>query len=306
MIYQEFQPGQLIERAQSLRSPGSGYLVHREGHLCTRTGTRCLLLERPPSVDGTRSALGHYNDGMDITIAATADTLGTTVHRVSRAINRLGIRLTEPKSLGHGRPARVIDEQDIERLRAKLGVTPRTSEHSREEMFVLAALAADTRGFESVRSLARAAGVSPTTAATAARRLEMQGLIIRRRGLARMSGRVVEANLLEANRDDPGWQRLEPLIAATLPPVAATGPEPTIVPRRFWHLFWNVSPATLRVDMNADFIAARLLLSNDQRAVAWAVANLPATAIEKTSTLRGLSEHTKEWLQGLGRSKRKV
>jgi len=243
---------------------------------------------------------------MDRTITATAETLGTSVHRVSRAIDRLGIRLSEPKNLGGGRPARVIGERDIDRLRAELGVTPRTREHSREELFVLAALAADTHGFESVRSLARAAGVSPTTAATIAQSLEARGLVGRRHGFARMSGHVVEANLLEANRDGPGWQRLEPLISATRPPVPTAGPKPTIVPRRFWHLFWNVSPAKLHLDANADFIAARLLLSNDQRAVAWAVAHLPATSIEKTSTLRGLPEHTREWIKEFARSKRAV
>jgi hypothetical protein len=121
-----------------------------------------------------------------------------------------------------------------------------------------------------------------------------------------MSGHVVEANLLEANRDNPAWLRLSPLISATRPPVATAGPAPTIVPRRFWHLFWNVSPATLRLNTNADFVAARLLLSNDRRAVAWASAHLPAASIEKTSTLRGLSEHTREWLQDLARSKRAV
>lgn len=241
---------------------------------------------------------------MDRTIAAIAGELGTTVPRVSRAVDRLGIKLSEPKNPGRGRPVRVIKEQDVERLRGDLGVTPRSSDIPREELFVLAALDADPRGFESVRSLAQAAGVSPTTAAGAVQRLEARGLINRRQGLTRMNGRVKDATLLEANRRDSTWQHIQPLLAATRPPAPAPGPTPSVVPRRFWHLFWNARPATLRIDTNADFIAARLLLSDDQRAVTWAATHLPATSIEKTATLRGLSESDKERIRDLASAQR--
>lgn len=240
---------------------------------------------------------------MDRTIPTIARTLGTTSPRVARAINRLGIRLSEPKSRGRGRPVRIINESDFERLRDDLGVSPPADSYSREELFVLAALGSETRGFESTRALARASGISPTTAAKLVARLEGQGLIARRRGLTRMSGRVVETDLLEVNRANPDWSRIAPLVCATRPPIATDHTEPTIVPRRFWHLFWNVSPSKLRLDANSDFIAARLLLSNDERAVTWAATHLPASSIERTSMTRGLSEPDRERLRSLAGSR---
>jgi AcrR family transcriptional regulator len=218
-------------------------------------------------------------------------------------VERLEIKLSEPKGQRYGPSARTIGAEDVERLRNEIGVTPRTDEYSREELFALAALEQEARGFESMRSLARAAGVSPTTAAATVKRLEARGLITRRPGLARMSGHVIEADLLEANQADPAWVRLAPLLSVTRPPIRDTGPEPVIVPRRFWHLFWNVRPATLRIDTNSDFIAARLLLSNDQRAVTWAATHLPAASIKRTAMARGLSEVEREKILGLAISK---
>jgi transposase len=242
---------------------------------------------------------------MDRTITTVAQELGTSVHRVSRAVERLGIKLSEPKNPGRGRPVRVIEERDVEFLRADLGVTPWFSGFAREELFVLAALDADKRGFESIRSLAEAAGISPTTAGRVVRRLEDRGLVSRRQGFARMNGRVKDATLFTANHSEATWRDVESLLAATRPPSPAPGLKPSIVPRRFWHLFWNAKPAALRVNTNADFIAARLLLSNDQRAVAWAATHLPATSIEKTADVRGVSNTDREWIRELAAARQR-
>lgn len=250
----------------------------------------------------TLRSLRHYNVGMDATLASVAKELGTTPHRVTRAIDRLGIRLVGPAEQRRGRPAKVLRERDVERLRDELGVAPPSKELTREDLFVLASLDRVARGFTSIRALAHSAGISPTGAAAAVRRLEAKGLISRQPGLTRMSGRVVDATLITIDREGVAWQRTKPLVSDTRPPVPAPTPAPKVVPRRFWHLFWNANPATLRVADHPDYIAARLLLSGDPQAEEWATSHLPASAIARTSTLRGLGDVERTRLQTLARS----
>lgn len=229
----------------------------------------------------------HYNDDMDTTLAVVADSLGTTVHRVTRAVERLGISLSGPRT--RGGPGRTMTPGDVARLRSALGSAPRTRAFTREELFLLAALAAEPRGFASVRALARSAGVSATTAAAGVERLVRRDVVARKAGVTRMSGRVVDATLIVANTSSAAWSRHAQEIAATTPPISGAGREPIVIPRRFWHLFWNASPATIRVDENPDYIAARLLRSGDRQAELWAVGHLPVASLEKVARLRGVS-----------------
>jgi hypothetical protein len=106
----------------------------------------------------------------------------------------------------------------------------------------------------------------------------------------------------EANREGRAWQSALGEIRATQPPAPAQSPTPKVVPRRFWHLFWNATPSKLPISENADFIASRMLLSQDPKAVAWAALNLPGSSIKRTAGLRHVSGHDRQWLLHLADS----
>jgi len=74
-------------------------------------------------------------------------------------------------------------------------------------------------------------------------------------------------------------------------------PSPKTVPPRLRHHFWNATGRELSLPENADYVAARLLRSDDPDAVSWAARSLPAASIEKTARLRGLSERQRGWLR---------
>ena len=238
---------------------------------------------------------------MDITISEAAERLGTTPNRVTRAIGRLGIRTSGPRTEGRGRPAQVIDERGLQLLRDTLGVTPFASGMNREEMFVLAAFNMNPLGYDSLRSVARMAGVSPTATSSIVEKLITRGFVATRQGHTSLSGRVVDATIYEANRRGPSWLNLRREISATRPPSSTLAHKPKLVPRKFWHIFWNANPATLRIDVNADYIASRMLLSLDPLAAAWASVHLPVASIQKAATLRGVSERDQTWLRSIAK-----
>ena len=239
-----------------------------------------------------------YNADMDITISKAAEDLGTTVHRVTRAVERLGIEMLHHvvKQPQRGRPARTISRLDLERLRHELGSTPRECGRSREEMFVLAAFNLSPFGFRSMRAVASASTVSPTTAVLIVERLIDEELVTRRRVNEVLSGRVVQINIVEANRLSSGWREVMDQIRVTSLPTPSTPREPKRAPRRFWHLFWNSNPAAMPVSEYADFLTSRLILSKDAAAVAWAAVCMPPSSIAKAATLRHVTEHDRRWL----------
>jgi hypothetical protein len=235
---------------------------------------------------------------MDVTVSQAAEKLGTTVQRVTRAVERLGIErvpqvVEQPQ---RGRPARAIHHLDLERLRLELGSTPSESDLTREELFVLAAFNLSPFGFRSIRAAASAANVSPTTAALIVERLIDKELIRRLRVNEVLSGRVVQRDVVEANRLSSKWWDLIYEIRATSLPSFSTPPEPKRAPRRFWHLFWNSSPAAMPVSEYADFLTSRLILSRDATAVAWAAICMPPSSIAKAARLRHVTEHDRHWL----------
>jgi len=240
---------------------------------------------------------------MDITIADTAGRLGTSVHRVTRAVERLGIP-TSPASIERGRPPRVIDDTGFARLLDDLGSTPSVSSLPREELFILAAFNMNPFGFNSRRAVANVANVSPTTATVIVDQLIDGGLVGEVSRLRRYAGRVVDATVLEANRDSPKWNdALADVLATRLPSPRGTK-EPKIVPRRFWHIFWNASPAQLPIDKHADFIASRMLLSKDPLAISWVASHLPASSIEKVASLRQVNQRESRWLLNMAEARR--
>ena len=243
---------------------------------------------------------------MDITIPAAAKSLNTTENRIARAIQRLGITPSIERGRVRGRPGHVLNAEEFLQLSDELGTTPRDSNFSREELFVLAAFNINPFGFDSMRSVARVAGVSPTTASEIVGDLKNKGLIKRVSGNTRMSGRVTDVTRFEANRDTSPWREAQDQISATRPPAPVLASEPKMVPRKFWHVFWNANPSTLRVAVHADYIASRMLLSLDPLAIAWASVHLPVSSIQQTAELRGVNEHDRGWLRNIAKSREMV
>ena len=236
-----------------------------------------------------------------------AQRLGTTVHRVTRAVERLGIErvlqvVTQPQ---RGRPARTICHIDLERLRLELGSTPSESAVTREELFVLAAFNLSPFGFRSIRAVAGASNVSPTTATLIVERLIDKGLIRRLRVNEVLSNRVVQRDIVQANRLSSKWWDLIDEIRATVLPSVSAPRAPKRAPRRFWHMFWNSSPAAMPVSEYADFLTSRLILSNDATAVAWASICMPPSSIVRAARLRHVSEHDRHWLLGVADARMK-
>src|SRR5215207_2212203 len=101
-----------------------------------------------------------------ISASEAARRLGTSLPRVQRAIERLGLEVDR------GRGGRVLlSESQLEGLRSELGVVPSIDGLSRVETQVLATIARAPRGLATVRAVARRAGVSPTSATAALRSL---------------------------------------------------------------------------------------------------------------------------------------
>ena len=76
---------------------------------------------------------------------------------------------------------------------------------------------------------------------------------------------------------------------ATLPrPAAVPGPAPERVPPQFWSLFSSgTHPADLRLPADAVAVAGRMIDSEDTAGRAWALSNLPLSALRTLRTMRG-------------------
>src|ERR1019366_8038177 len=130
--------------------------------------------------------------------AAVARQLGTSVPRVVRAVERLGIdaRTSNGRMLLH-------DEQ-VARLRAELGVGASIPGLPPIQVSVLAALRDAPLGLASIRAVARRAGVSPTASARALDALLSVGLV-KREPTVLAAGSARPAELLHLNRRAPRW-----------------------------------------------------------------------------------------------------
>lgn len=78
-------------------------------------------------------------------------------------------------------------------------------------------------------------------------------------------------------------------LLATLPrPAAVPGPAPTRVPPQFWSLFSSgTHPADLRLPADAVAVAGQMIDSEDTAARAWALSNLPLSALRALRVMRG-------------------
>jgi hypothetical protein len=225
-----------------------------------------------------------------------ARRLGTSLPRVLRAIDRLGMGVDRRRG---GRVRLTVGQ--LERLRSELGVVPAVDGLSRVETQVLAALARAPRGLASVRAVARRAGVSPTAAAEAVQSLEGGGLVRREREWV-AAGRARELELLRANLVSPRWPALAARLAAVRLPAIPEPTRPKRLPARLRHLFWNADPGRLDLSSHGSYIAERLLSTEDLDGLAWGLRALAARDWEQAARNRGLSAEQRALARNLARA----
>lgn len=234
------------------------------------------------------------------TISATeaARRLATSVPRVKRAIDRLGL------AVERGRGGRVrLTAQQLDELRGELGAVAPVDGLTRVETQALAALARAPRGLASARAVARRAGLSPTAAAAAVRSLAGRGLVRREREWV-AAGRAHELELVRADTSAPAWPALAPRLAAVRLPRERPQRTSSRVPARLRHLFWNADPRRVDVRAHGGYIAERLLSTRDLDGLAWGLRTLRAADWEQASRTRGLSAQQRALARNLARSAR--
>jgi DNA-binding Lrp family transcriptional regulator len=218
-----------------------------------------------------------------MTTRQLAERLGTSVPRMHRAV-KAGV--IAPASRG-ARGRLLFDQIAEDTLRARWGITPPVAGLTRSEALVLAALARWPFGLRSARAVARQAGLSPTVAARVLTRLRERGLV-RQRHLLVAEGHAREVENWSIEWRSPEWWRLAAAVDRIYPPTfagtrKAIPRQPRRVPRRFWHLFWDVNPESIDLRRHADYVVARVLEFGDRNALAWLVVALPAEAFRSVA-----------------------
>lgn len=227
-----------------------------------------------------------------ISVAQSAKLLGTSAPRVQRAIDHHRIRPVINRR-GH----QELTEHHLTQLKSILGVTPQ-SPLSREALRALAALNQHPAGLRTARAVARAANISPTTATKALAQLAADGYITANpRRL--LEGRPLTAVIFEINYTSRRWADIAEIVRQVHLPHRQATHQPTQVPRRLWHHFWNADPTKIRLPADAAYVAARLLRSDDPQAVSWAATNLAPTAIVAAATLRGVTPAARRMINNL-------
>jgi DNA-binding MarR family transcriptional regulator len=215
--------------------------------------------------------------------AALARELGTTVPRVVRAIERLGLDRRQENGRMRLQPA------DVTRLRDALGDSPpRIPGLMPTEIKVLAALARAPLGLTSARAVAERAGVSPTTAGRALESLRSQGLVTMHK-CSLPAGRARRMRVIRLDYGSPRWQQVAGAVARVRLRPRAHGASSRSVPARLRHLFWNTAPSQLDVERAGGYIARRLLTVGDPEGLAWGAANLSGENWRHAARTRGIS-----------------
>lgn len=232
---------------------------------------------------------------------ALARRLGVSLPRAHRLLDAEGVA----PAAGHGHK-RQVDPEVAARLVKGIGSVPqRVTGLDRVDMLVLAAVSRAGLGLESARAVARAAGVSPTTAGKSLIRLERRGLI-EQRPRRIVQGNPRTANLWLVNLLGSAWT---PEIAEVVSQVKLPEPQPgrpskcpRRVPTRFAHLFWNTDLARVDTVKDSDFIAARMMAADDPDAWVWARSNLPMDSLRNAASLRGVTPRRRALIENLVRA----
>jgi MarR family len=217
-----------------------------------------------------------------LTSSQVARELGTTVPRVLRAVRRGEVT---PMRRGN----RVLfDAEAVGRLRRRWGFAPVIPGLTREDILVLAALGRRPFGLRSARSVARAAGVSPTTAGSSLRRLAAQGYV-ERKTVRVAEGEARDVAVWVVRWSGPSWLRVAGTVGrATLPAQATPPAGDGRVRGRLGHLFWNEDLEDLDMGRHASLVADRILRSEDPEAHAWMARRVPSQAILEATRTRNL------------------
>lgn len=218
--------------------------------------------------------------------AEAARRLGTSLPRVKRAIDRLGLEVvTRPG----GRVT--VHRRQFEQLRDELGIREKVEGLSPTEVAVLAVLARSPLGLASSRAVAQRAGVSPTSASEAVERLGQRQLARRERVWV-AAGRAREQDIIRANFSSQRWPALAPKLATVEPPAAIrhAPPRSSTVPFRLRHLFWNTAGSQLDLERAGGYIARRLVQTGDLEGLAWGAANLRPDDWRHAARARGIDE----------------
>ncbi len=217
--------------------------------------------------------------------AEAARRLGTSIPRVVRCVERLGLDCRRP----NGRLG--ITPKMLERIEAELGRAPRTPGLTRSQAQVLAALVRSPRGLASARAVAEEAGVAPATATRALRALEARSLV-RREEVTIAARRARRVELIHANHMADEWPALAPALKDVVPKRRARERDEA-VPHRLRHLFWNTAPSQLVVSHGGAYIARRLLTSESLDGLAWGATNLSPSDWRRAAEARGLDAPTR-------------
>jgi hypothetical protein len=227
--------------------------------------------------------------------ARAAAALGTSIPRVVRAAERLGIR-------GAGDRGRLaLSPSQFRRLKEELGVTPRIEDLTSTEVKALAALRNAPLGLTSARAVASRAGISPTAASRALLGLEKRDLAYREQTMLAL-GRARYVELWHANLLHRRWSELAKGLRRVQPPKRSPGGSAQVgseVPPRLRHLFWNVSPSQMDARGSGPFIARRLLRAQDPEGLAWGAAHLKPSDWREGARARGLDESVREMAENL-------
>jgi DNA-binding Lrp family transcriptional regulator len=237
-----------------------------------------------------------------LTTGQLAQRLNASVPRIHRAV-KAGVIVPAGRNMrGH----LLFDESAERVLRSRWGAIPRIGDLSRSQTQVLAALARRPNGLRSVRAVAREAGISPTAAAHALDALQQRGLVRHRRILV-AEGVAREVDNWSVQWLAPEWQRIAPLIhKVELPePAPRLAKRPQRLPRRVWHLFWDVNPARVDLDRHADYVINRVLEAGDSRAVAWLIQAYPPDALRSVAAKPGrISPEVRRFARALAGGRR--
>jgi hypothetical protein len=116
-------------------------------------------------------------------------------------------------------------------------------------------------------------------------------------------GRVRTISVWEVRTTSEAWRRVATEIARVrLPERTGPPPRPRRLPPRLGHLFWSVPhPEDIDVGTQGEFVAYRLLSSNDPQALAWAATNLPPSALRGATRFRGMDDRTRALAENLAR-----
>jgi DNA-binding transcriptional ArsR family regulator len=220
-----------------------------------------------------------------VSVAEAALRIGVPPGRVLACVRARRVSATKD-TRGRWR----LPAETVAALSARWGAVPhRVDGLDRESMLVLAALTRRPRGLASVRAVAAATGLAPTTVSRRLKVLTGRGLIEARDEPRILRGAAVSTPVWQVCWRASGWEARLPALAEVVLPARDLPPPAWSLPDHVWHLVWNGDPRKVALPDDAAFIAGRVLEAADPEAEAWALRALPAEAWARAAQDRGRS-----------------